>query len=237
MDQKERSLNKNKLIITIAVLTVVAGLYLVSRSYLLEKKDIAYENVAFQIYDEQALNQLDSVEDSGGGETTPPDESTDPGTEDPTTPEKPSDPQKPGDTGKQTVNPRTNYIGTLEIPKIKLKKGFVEYSSKYNNIQYNVTIIKGYSFPDVKNGNFILAGHSGSGPLAFFKNLYKLGVGDEAIVTYKNKKYTYKITKIYTQKKQGYVVIYRNVNKNTLTLITCTKDNKKLQTVYIAELE
>ncbi len=230
MDQKERSLNKNKIVITIAVLAVVAGLYLVSRSYLLEKKDIAYENVAFQIYDEQSLSQLDNVEESGGGETTPPDESTEPGTgTDPGNPEKPSNPQKP--------NPKTNYIGTLEIPKIKLKKGFVEYSSKYNNIQYNVTIIKGYSFPDVKNGNFILAAHSGSGPIAFFKNLYKLGVGDKAIVTYKNKQYTYKITKIYNQKKQGYIVIYRNVNKNTLTLITCTKDNKKSQTVYIAELE
>ena len=226
MDQKERSLDKNKLIITIAVLSIVGGIYLVSRPYLLEKKELAYENVGFYIYDDQ-INELDNVEDSGGGEITPP--------EDPTTPEeKPSTGQEPSTPSKP--NPKTNYIGTLEIPKIKLKKGFVDYSSKYNNIKYNVTILKGYQFPDVKHGTFKLAAHSGSGPIAFFKDLYKLSVGDEAIVTYKNKKYKYKIVKIYTQKKQGYVVIFVNPQKTNLSLVTCTKGDKSSQTVYIAEL-
>ena len=55
-------------------------------------------------------------------------------------------------------------------------------------------------------------------------------------ITYNKKEYIYKITKIYTQKKQGYLTIYRNPNKTTLSLITCTKDSKTLQTVYIAEL-
>ena len=59
--------------------------------------------------------------------------------------------------------------------------------------------------------------------------------GDKATVTYKSKKYTYKIVKIYTQKKQGYVTIYRDVNKTTLTLITCTKNDNAKQTVYILE--
>lgn len=226
MDQKERSLNKNKLVITIAVLSIVGGLYLVSRPYLLEKKELAYENVAFYIYDEQTLNELDNVDDSGGEEITPPEEPQTP--EDDSTTRDPSSPSKP--------NPKTNYIGTLEIPKLKLKKGFVDYSSKYNNIKYNVTILKGYQFPDVKNGTFKLAAHSGSGPIAFFKDLYKLTIGDEAIVTYKNKKYTYKIVKIYTQKKQGYVIIYGNPNKTKLCLVTCTKGDKTTQTVYIAEL-
>ena len=96
--------------------------------------------------------------------------------------------------------------------------------------------MKGFDYPDVKNGNFILVSHSGTGPQSYFKNLYKLGIGDKAVITYKGKKYEYKIVKIYTQKKQGYVTIYRDVNKTTLTLITCTKNNKTLQTIYIAEL-
>ena len=226
MDEKERSLNKNKLVITIGVLTIVAGLYLVSRPYLLEKKGIAYENVAFQIYDERTLNELDSVDESGGEETTPPDESTEPDEKE----------DSGGSTDPQKPNPKTDYIGILEIPKIKLKKGFVEYTSKYNDIKYNVTILKGSQFPDVKNGVLKLAGHSGSGPIAFFKDLYKLSVGDEAIVTYKNKKYTYEIVKIYTQKKQGFVNIYTNPRKTSLSLVTCTKGDKTSQTVYIAEL-
>lgn len=225
MVEEKRNLNKKKLIITIGVLSIVIGIYLISRTYLLSKKEIAYENVALEIYDENVLNKLDSLDD-GGENNTPPD--------------SPNEPQKPEQSEEKqdspTSDPKTNYIGTLELSKINLKKGFVDPSSKYNDIQYNVTILKGFDYPDVKNGNFILAAHSGTGPIAYFKDLYKLGIGDTAVITYKGNKYTYKITKIYTQKKQGYLTIFRNVNKTTLTLITCTKDNKKLQTVYIAEL-
>ena len=124
----------------------------------------------------------------------------------------------------------------LEIKKINLKKGFVNPSSKYNNIKYNITIINGSTFPDVEKGNFIIAAHSGTGSIAFFKNLYKLKIGDEAVVTYKSKKYNYKIVKIYKQPKKGYITVYRDVKKTTLTLITCTKNDSKSQTIYIAEL-
>ena len=53
---------------------------------------------------------------------------------------------------------------------------------------------------------------------------------------YNNKKYTYKIVNIYNQTKKGSLNIYRDTNKTTLTLITCTKDDKTNQTVYILEL-
>lgn len=36
--------------------------------------------------------------------------------------------------------------------------------------------------PDKENGNVILAGHSGSGRTAFFKNLYKLETDDEVSI-------------------------------------------------------
>lgn len=228
MDKKEEQLRNNEIVVSIALFVVVIGLFLISRDYLITKKNIVYENVGFQIYDEDTLNNLDSIDDTENEKKEDP--STKP--EEKPEPDVPNQGQVPS---KQ--DPKYNYIGTLEINKIKLKKGFVSPSSKYNKIDYNVTIIDGYDFPDVKNGNFILAAHSGTGPQSFFKNLYKLGVGDEAVVNYKNKKYTYKIVKIYTQKKQGFLTVYRNVNKTTLTLITCTKDNKKLQTVYIAELK
>ena len=62
-----------------------------------------------------------------------------------------------------------------------------------------------------------------------------MDVGDKAYVSYKGVKYIYKIVKIYKQKKQGYVTIYRDPDKTTLVLITCTKGDKKSQTIYIAE--
>jgi LPXTG-site transpeptidase (sortase) family protein len=137
----------------------------------------------------------------------------------------------------QNNKPKEYYIGYLEIPKIKFKRGFVDIKSKDNDVSKNITIISGSKYPNVEKGNFIIAGHSGTGVHSYFKNLYKLKTNDEAYVYYKNVKYTYKIVKIYNQPKDGTVAIYRDYNKTTLTLITCTKDNKKSQTVYVAELQ
>ena len=55
-------------------------------------------------------------------------------------------------------------------------------------------------------------------------------------MSYKGKKYTYKIVNIYTQPKVGNIAIYRDYSKTTLTLITCTNNDSTTQTVYIAEL-
>ena len=129
-----------------------------------------------------------------------------------------------------------SYIGYLEIPKIKFRRGFYNIDSKLNTVEANIEIIKGSEMPDVTNGNLIIAGHSGTGWKAFFKDLYKLEVGDEAIVTYAGINYKYKIANIYKEKNTGTVSIKRNYDKTTLTLITCTKDDSSTQTIYIAEL-
>lgn len=130
----------------------------------------------------------------------------------------------------------SKYLGVLEIPKIGLKRGFYNTDSRYNNISYNVTIVKGSTLPDVKNGNLILMAHSGNAYIAYFAYLYKLKVGDYAYVTYNGNKYTYQIKNIYYAPKTGVVNIYRNENATCLTLITCTKDSDTSQTIYIAEL-
>ena len=130
-----------------------------------------------------------------------------------------------------------NYIGYLSIPKINLKKGFLDKRSPDNDVEKNILVVEGSSYPTKDKGNLILAGHSGTGWKAFFNDLYKLNKGDKAIVTYKGKTYTYKITNIYTQPKVGKIAIYRNYDKTTLTLITCTNYDSTTQTIYIAELE
>ena len=141
------------------------------------------------------------------------------------------------ETNTKTYQDIESYIGYLEIPKIKFRRGFYNITSKLNTVEANIEIIKGSNMPDVTNGNLIIAGHSGTGWKAFFKNLYKLEIGDEAIVTYAGINYKYKITNIYKQKNTGTVSIKRNYDKTTLTLITCTKDDSSTQTIYIAELD
>lgn len=128
------------------------------------------------------------------------------------------------------------YIGYLTIPKINLTKGFVDKRSSENDVEKNILVIDGSNYPDVERGNLIIAGHSGTGWKAFFNELYRLEINDKAYVDYKGKKYIYNLVNIYTQPKVGKIAIYRNHDKTTLTLITCTNNDSTTQTIYILEL-
>ena len=130
----------------------------------------------------------------------------------------------------------SKYLGVLEIPKIGLKRGFYGPDSKYNNIRYNVAMMGGSNLPNVDKGNLILVAHSGNAYYSYFAYLYRLGIGDMVSVTYGGQKYDYQIVNIYEVVKNGIVNIKRNINKTSLTMITCTKGNDFSQTVYIAEL-
>lgn len=129
-----------------------------------------------------------------------------------------------------------DYIGIIEIPKINLKRGFVERTSKYNNVKYNVQILNESQMPDIEKGNFILAAHAGNTRLSFFKNVKNLSINDEIIIHYLSKKYTYKVVKSYEIEKTGYANIVRDKSKTTLTLITC-KSGTNYQIVIVSELE
>ena len=128
-----------------------------------------------------------------------------------------------------------DYIAVLKIPKINLEKGLVAKDSKYNNINYGVEILKESDSPDVINGNVILAAHSGTANISYFRNLDKINVGDEASIIYNGKTYNYKFVKIYDIEKTGKAVIKRDNNTSTLTLVTCRHNTNK-QIILIAEL-
>lgn len=126
-----------------------------------------------------------------------------------------------------------NFIAVLEIPKIKLKRGFYEFSSKNNYVDKNIEVIETSLMPDKKNSNLILASHSGNSKISYFKNLDKLKVGDQAFIYYNEKKYFYKLFTIYSVLKDGTVEIHKKNNETNLFLITCDKKNDKLQNVYV----
>ena len=143
--------------------------------------------------------------------------------------------EQPKQEEKKTSN--YNYIGVLEIPKINIKRGFLNIKDKGNNVNKNLQVIKGSDMPNVKNGNLIIAAHSGNSYISYFKNLHKLSNDDVAYVYFNNIKYTYKVAGKYDVEKNGKVTIHRNNKKNTLTLITCSQTDKTKQIVYILELE
>lgn len=247
-------LNKNTQII-LGVLILTAGLIALSYNYFISKRDQVFDIMNIRMFQSQTpmditSNDVSEIENDDIEDIT----TTEQNTTKPTTKPDNTKPNNNSNSNSSSNNSTSNnntsstnknnknnqnaykYVGILEIPKINLKKGFLNINSKYNTIDYNVTVIKTSTYPDVDKGNFILAAHSGTASISYFKNLYKLKKGDKANIYYKNKKYTYKIVKIYDQPKTGKLSIYRDYSKTTLTLITCTKDNKKTQTLYILEL-
>lgn len=135
---------------------------------------------------------------------------------------------------KQETN-NEEYVAVIKIPKIGLEKGLYAKESSLNNVNKNIQIIKESSYPNVDKGNFILAGHSGNGRVAYFRKLDKVSIDDEVSIFYGGLEYKYKVVNIYDIDKTGTANIVRNAEKTTLTLITCRHNTKK-QIVVICEL-
>lgn len=201
----------NKMVVIIGFVIIGVGLFLLTSDYFTGKKDKAYEKVSISLFSESEGEVIDNTpQNIASAEIS-------------TTVEPP--------TGNE------QYLGVLKIDKINLEQGFYDKGNPLNNVGKSVTLLDPSNYPDQKKGNTILVAHSGSSYLGYFKHLYQLGVGDLATIKYKGKTYVYKIVNIYDDIKDGDVTIYRNRNKSTLTLITCTKDDDTKQTIYIAELQ
>lgn len=201
---------KSSTIAALCALIAMLGAYLIFYNYVQAKKVVAYDYISREFYGDEKVVEVKKEK------------------------------QKDDDEVKVIEIDDTyddSYIGYLTIPKINLTKGFVDKRSKENNVEKNIIVIEGSDYPNVKKGNLILAGHSGTGWKAFFNDLQQLSTGDVMYVNYKNKVYEYKLVNIYKQDKVGKLSIYRNYDKTTLTLITCTNNDSRTQTVYISELQ
>lgn len=133
------------------------------------------------------------------------------------------------------INTTYNYVGRIKIPKINLNRGFLKYGQRGNNVNQNVAVMGGSTYPTELYSHLILASHSGSGWNAYFTRIDQLSLGDIAYVTYKNKQYKYKLVRKYKDKKNdGAVNIYRHSSKKHLTLITCKRPDYKTYYLLLA---
>ena len=212
LNNNKKSLKKSQILL-FGSLLVFVGVSILSFNYFYELRSEIYSDMLIRLSDVKKTEKVSDV---------------------PVTKEVKKEKKKSKTTYKIDYS---KYLGVLRIPKIGLKRGFYGADNKYNNIEYNVTLLKGSDLPDVTNGNLILIAHSGDAYISYFRYLYKLKKGDLAYVTYNGMEYKYKIVNIYKERKTGVVTVKRNINKTTLTLITCTKDSDKTQTIYIAELQ
>ena len=137
---------------------------------------------------------------------------------------------------KLSIEAKYDYIAVLEIPRIKLKQGLLDKHSKYNTIQNNIQILNESMMPDTVGSNLFLAAHNGTSHVSFFSNLDKLEVGDVIYLYYQGNKYSYILADIYDVDKNGVVLVERDENKTTLTLITCKGGDDTKQVVYVSYL-
>lgn len=213
----------------ISVLVLFIGICILGSTYFNTKKHEVFDEMN-ELYYEQIANEIEGLDELDDEEV--------PTVEEPEEPEEVTEHENTPTTTKKpvvSIDYTKYYVGNISIPKIDLKRGFVSKDSKYNNVNRNIYIVPESDYPDKEGGNFILAAHSGTSSISYFKNLYKLSLGDKIDITYSNKNYTYIITNIYTDLKDGDVAIKRDKSKTTLTLITCTKGDKTTQTIYICE--
>ncbi len=223
----EKSIYKTKIKVTIGVLIVFIGLCLLFSTHFKKTKFLVFDEMNDLYYRELISFETD-LEEVDEEPILIGDVISEEVTESASITTQPT-------TTVQTVDYSNYYVGSLSIPKINLKKGFTKIDNRYNNVNRNLEVIKPSDYPDKVNGNFIIAGHSGTSSVAFFKDLYKLNLEDEVFITYNEIEYKYIIKDIYTDTKDGTIEIKRNKNKTTLTLITCTKNDRTTQTIYIAE--
>jgi len=134
------------------------------------------------------------------------------------------------------IENNSDYYAIIEIPKIDLTRELFRSEDSRNKINDNILVHKESIFPPNEFSNIILAGHSGNGSQSYFKNLYKLQINDLIYLYLENNLYEYKIIEIDFQNKTGELFL-NNYEKGIITLITCTKNNNKLQTIYYAELK
>lgn len=207
---------KNSTVLFIGIILIIIGIFSGSLEYFNEKKNKAFSDMNILLYESETPENINLEEEFSSSINTE------------------EEVEISHSEGNQDT--QYNFKGILEIPKINLKRGFLDLNSYYNNVDYNITVIKGSTYPDEEKNNLILVAHSGICSVCYFEGLYNLQKGDKAYITYKNIKYTYKIVSIYDVEKTGRVAIYRDHNKNTLTLITCTRNSNTKQTVYILEL-
>lgn len=117
-------------------------------------------------------------------------------------------------------------IGYIKIDKINLYQPLYKKESPHNNIEENITILKDSIMPDKDNSIIFLAAHSGSREIAFFNDLDKLIKKDIITLEYNNKLYSYEVTDIWEEKKNGYIHINKSKSKQ-LVLTTCSKNKDK----------
>lgn len=126
-----------------------------------------------------------------------------------------------------------DIIGTIEIPKTKIKYPIVD---SYTPEALNVAICKLYGPGPNEVGNTVLIGHNYKNG-TFFSNNNRLSKGDKIYITDSTgKKVTYEISNIYNTDTHDFKYANRETNgKRAISLSTCTNDTNSRLIIWAEE--
>lgn len=139
-----------------------------------------------------------------------------------------------GNTTSNTITYRDyTMIGTIQIPKIKLKSPIVDKVTP-KSISAAVAVLYGPGLNQI--GNTVIVGHNYRNG-TFFSNNKKLAVGDKIYVTDQTgTKIEYTITNTYTTSDTDFDYATRDTQgKREISLSTCTEDVKKRLVIWARE--
>lgn len=131
---------------------------------------------------------------------------------------------------------KEDIIGYIIIKKIGINQELYKIDSIENNVDKNITILEGSDLFDEDNALTIIAAHSGTGPIAYFKDLDKLKLNDEIEINYNGNNYTYIVKDIWNTKKTGSINVPRQNNKQ-LVLTTCSPNKNNYQLIINSTLK
>ena len=130
--------NNLKFQVAAGVILIISGIPLLLSNYIKEKRDVVFSEMNL------ALSEINTRDIEN-------DEEEEPVVEEPT--------EEAKEDNNYTYE---EYLGVLDIPKINFYRGFYSKTSSLNNVQFNLFVLKESDYPDVVNGNLIIAGHSGN---------------------------------------------------------------------------
>lgn len=131
----------------------------------------------------------------------------------------------------------------IQVPKIKINNGLIKTNSFEMNPEGFIGHYAGTSLPG-ERGNTFIYGHSVM-PFMFneknyktiFSNLHKLENGDEVIIRYASKKYTYKViesTILKPEEVDPFNLVSKDLkNSSTISLMTCTPPGTTLKRLIV----
>lgn len=132
---------------------------------------------------------------------------------------------------KQTISERRgkyHYIkvvkeyGYLEIKNIKLRERIYPIGDINNHIDRHIQLL----YNDINKDNYVIVGHSGQGPTAYFEKLNHLSEGSIVTLNIAGKTLKFSFTNKYKVEKEQINSLNLGKKGRKLLLLTCDKTEK-----------